>query len=103
GSESTLEDVGARRRVLSTLRRGTGDEAQLLTAAAQAFTAGVDVDWRSLFEGTGARRIDLPTYPFQRSRYWPVLRAETPTEQEPAPEPDEHFPVTRDRKSTRLN
>ena len=104
GIERTLEDVGVRGRVLSTLRRGTGDEAQLLTAAAQAFTAGVDVDWTSLFEGTGARCIDLPTYPFQRSRYWPDLRAETPTDQEPVAEPDEPFPVTRgeDRKTRTL-
>ncbi|MGW2256256.1 polyketide synthase dehydratase domain-containing protein, partial [Kitasatospora sp. NPDC001660] len=34
---------------------------------------GVPVDWARLFDGTGARRVDLPTYPFQHEHYWPAL------------------------------
>ncbi|WP_236567825.1 MULTISPECIES: type I polyketide synthase [unclassified Nocardiopsis] len=71
GIERTLEAAGVRGTVLETLRRDRGDQAQLLTSAAQAFTAGVDVDWGALFRHTNARRVDLPTYAFQRRRFWP--------------------------------
>ncbi|WP_116244242.1 type I polyketide synthase [Nocardiopsis sp. FIRDI 009] len=69
--ERTLEAAGTRGAVLETLRRDRGDQAQLLTAAARAFTHGVDVDWGALFARTNARPVDLPTYPFQRTRFWP--------------------------------
>ncbi|MDH6133806.1 acyl transferase domain-containing protein/NAD(P)-dependent dehydrogenase (short-subunit alcohol dehydrogenase family)/acyl carrier protein [Kitasatospora sp. MAA4] len=57
----------------SALRRGRPEEAALLTGLARLYVAGVRLDWSRVFEGTGARRVDLPTYPFQRERYWPAL------------------------------
>ncbi|GAB2713454.1 SDR family NAD(P)-dependent oxidoreductase [Nocardia thraciensis] len=39
-----------------------------LAAAAEAYTCGVDIDWRRVIEP--ARRLELPTYAFQRKRYW---------------------------------
>ncbi|MCM2580643.1 phosphopantetheine-binding protein, partial [Streptomyces meridianus] len=40
---------------------------------------GAEVDWSAFFDGTGARRIDLPTYPFQRARYWVDAAGSTAT------------------------
>ncbi|WP_156767260.1 SDR family NAD(P)-dependent oxidoreductase, partial [Mycobacterium sp. E796] len=40
------------------------------TAAARLFAAGVGVDWAATFAGLDPQRVDLPTYPFQRRRFW---------------------------------
>nr|WP_024804253.1 type I polyketide synthase [Nocardia sp. BMG51109] len=58
-----IEDAGGDGTALATLRRDEDGTRQLLAALAQAHARGLSVDWRRHF--TGARRIDLPTYPFQ--------------------------------------
>ncbi|MEU9015816.1 SDR family NAD(P)-dependent oxidoreductase, partial [Streptomyces sp. NPDC048479] len=54
------------------LRKGRPEPETLTTALAQAHAHGTPVDWDAYFSGTGTgpRRVDLPTYPFQRKRYW---------------------------------
>ncbi|GII95948.1 type I polyketide synthase [Sinosporangium siamense] len=66
--QETLDDCVA----APALRAGRPEEHALLGGLARLHTAGVDVDWPAFFDGSGARRIELPTYPFQRRRYWPV-------------------------------
>ncbi|MGW1507250.1 SDR family NAD(P)-dependent oxidoreductase [Streptomyces mirabilis] len=51
--------------VLESLRRDDGGPTRFRTALAKAFVNGVDVDWR-----VPPAMADLPTYPFQRRRYW---------------------------------
>ncbi|MFF0746329.1 type I polyketide synthase [Streptomyces sp. NPDC004111] len=53
-----------------TLRRDTGDLGQFLRSLGGVSVSGVEVDWRAAFAGAGARQVDLPTYAFQRERYW---------------------------------
>ncbi|WP_406323070.1 SDR family NAD(P)-dependent oxidoreductase [Streptomyces sp. NBC_01637] len=51
--------------------RGKGaEERAVLSALARLHARGVHVDWDVLFTGSGARRVELPTYAFQRERYW---------------------------------
>ncbi|MER5556986.1 type I polyketide synthase [Streptomyces sp. NPDC002506] len=51
-------------------RRQQPEASAALTAVARLHAVGADVDWAAVFEGRGARRVALPTYPFQRRRYW---------------------------------
>ncbi|WP_218037166.1 type I polyketide synthase, partial [Streptomyces spinoverrucosus] len=51
-------------------RRGRPQPATLVDAVAALHDAGLRVDWQAFFSGTGARRVALPTYAFQRRRYW---------------------------------
>ncbi|WP_277682413.1 type I polyketide synthase, partial [Saccharomonospora azurea] len=66
--DGAVEDVVA----IPTLRKDRDESTAFMTAVATAHTYGVEVDWNAVFAGTGARRIDLPTYAFQRQRYWPA-------------------------------
>ncbi|KPI22405.1 6-methylsalicylic acid synthase, 6-deoxyerythronolide-B synthase [Actinobacteria bacterium OK074] len=81
GLRETIEDAGVDAVVLGTLRRDQGGLDRFVTSLAEAHVQGVVVDWAAVFAGAGAgsglglgaagaRRVDLPTYAFQRRRYW---------------------------------
>ncbi|MGA8113614.1 MAG: acyltransferase domain-containing protein, partial [Actinocatenispora sp.] len=54
------------------LRRDRPQVRQILTGLATAHVSGARPDWSAVF-GPDARRVDLPTYAFQRERYWPTV------------------------------
>ena len=62
--------------VLASLRRPPRDgssfepESSFVDAVAEAYEAGLEVSFDGLFAGESRRRISLPSYPFQRERYW---------------------------------
>ncbi|MEV6945299.1 type I polyketide synthase [Streptomyces sp. NPDC051172] len=82
GVSETVQDTGG--VALGTLRRGEGGMQRVVRSLAEAFVHGVPVDWQPLFDGTGARTVEVPTYPFQRSRYW----LNPPTAADPGPAAD---------------
>ncbi|MBA8927813.1 acyl transferase domain-containing protein/nucleoside-diphosphate-sugar epimerase/acyl carrier protein [Kutzneria viridogrisea] len=54
----------------AVLRRDREELRETVTALASVHAHGVPVDWNAFFANCGARRVALPTYAFQRSRYW---------------------------------
>ncbi|MFR9752784.1 SDR family NAD(P)-dependent oxidoreductase [Nocardia sp. 004] len=71
--EENLDAIGAEARevfVGETLRRNDAGLDQFLRSAARYHVCGGDIAWAEYFSPFGARRVELPTYAFQRTRYW---------------------------------
>ncbi|MGF1428946.1 type I polyketide synthase [Kitasatospora sp. LaBMicrA B282] len=62
-----LQETAPEALVTGTLRRDEGTLTRFRTSAAELHVAGVPVAWPF---PAGARHVDLPTYAFQRERYW---------------------------------
>ncbi|MFE3938376.1 acyltransferase domain-containing protein, partial [Streptomyces goshikiensis] len=63
------DDTGAA-AFAPALRSGRDEPTTLLSALSTAYVRGTAVDWSAYYAPLGARRVDLPTYAFQRSVYW---------------------------------
>lgn len=66
--------------VVGTLQRGSGGMAQFYQGLASLHVHGYPVDWRKCGALDGGKLVGLPTYAFQRQRYW--LTAPTPVRAE---------------------
>lgn len=61
--------------MLPSLRQNQSDWQQMLASLGELYVRGVNIDWAGFGKDDPRRKVVLPTYPFQRQRYW----FETPT------------------------
>lgn len=89
GPKPTLLGMGRRclpeseRDWLPSLRQGQSDWQYMLQSCAALYVNGVEIDWSRFDRDYFRRRLQLPTYPFQRSRYWFEMVQDLPTEEKP--------------------
>ena len=70
---SLAQRAKSRGQTLSSLRhpqQSMSDEAFMLGSLGRLWMAGVRVDWSTFNSGPDHYRVPLPTYPFERQRYW---------------------------------
>ena len=70
--------MGPDRLVLPMLRhaqQAEPDAACVMSAVGRLWAGGVSVDWRAFYAEERRRRVILPTYPFERKRYWLDVKA----------------------------
>ncbi|AZM94025.1 type I polyketide synthase [Streptomyces sp. W1SF4] len=70
GIQETIDAAGLPAVALGSLRRDEGGPRRFLTSLAEAWTRGASPDWTAVLAGHAPRTVDLPTYAFQRRRYW---------------------------------
>ncbi len=55
---------------LPSLRPGIDDWQQMLDSLGQLYVRGAQIDWSGFDRGFNRSKVVLPTYPFQKQRYW---------------------------------
>lgn len=99
GPGNTLTQLGKQhaksdRVFISTLREGVAEQASAQLAAGQLWTSGVTIGWRAIDQDRQRRKVALPTYPFERQRYFAdapqatAAPAPVPVPEIAAPSPD---------------
>ncbi|MGB7925172.1 MAG: SDR family oxidoreductase, partial [Pyrinomonadaceae bacterium] len=101
-SEEREEERGRGAVVVMQSMRGrveeeVEDEAVMAAAVGEMYVNGVDVEWEQYYEGERRMRVGLPTYQFERERYWveAMRRAVVVESREGAEEEEEGKRVTK--------
>ncbi|MEG3631617.1 type I polyketide synthase [Streptomyces poriticola] len=66
----TADALAASPVVVGTLHKDDGSAGRILASLAELHVRGVPVHWEAVFAPHRPRRVGLPTYAFQRRRYW---------------------------------
>ncbi|MYU17852.1 zinc-binding dehydrogenase, partial [Streptomyces sp. SID8361] len=67
----TADEAAGALTLVPALRKNRPETQSLTTALAELHVHGTTVNWSTAFAGHDVRRVELPTYAFQRQRYWP--------------------------------
>ena len=78
GRQSLPEQAGM---WLPSLRLSVDNWQSMLSSFAQLYVAGIKVDWSEFYREYQRQKVVLPTYPFQRQRYWIETRDTYPQKQ----------------------
>jgi len=92
-----LPDAGAAGAIINTIRHPNDkepDEAVLLNALGKLWLAGVNIDWSAFHTGEETSRVPLPSYPFERQRFWIDPPAATRGAQSPEKQQDAAYKKT---------
>ena len=69
---------------LPSIRSERGERQEILSSLATLYVRGAEIDWQGVERTGSRRRTALPTYPFQRERYWTNRAAGAPFAAEPS-------------------
>jgi acyl transferase domain-containing protein len=81
--EEAADALAAPPVVVSTLHKDDASAGKVLASLAELHVRGVPVNWKAVFAAGRPRRIGLPTYAFQRRRYWLTAPDDTGTTDSP--------------------
>ncbi|MFI7661810.1 SDR family NAD(P)-dependent oxidoreductase [Micromonospora parva] len=70
GVQSIAEDLGVDTLMVGSLSRDEGGWDRFARSLAEAYVRGVPVDWKPVLGSGDARGTELPTYAYQRERFW---------------------------------
>jgi malonyl CoA-acyl carrier protein transacylase len=102
GRQCLPENVGV---WIPSLRCVQSDWQQMLYSLAELYVRGVKVDWSEFDRDYSRSKVELPTYPFQRQRYWIDAESSFQAVQTPAPsrKASPKVPITLQGRPSTLN
>nr|WP_324605057.1 type I polyketide synthase [Streptomyces sp. NRRL S-1022] len=90
GRDCAVDTDGTEPEFVPLLRKGRPDTLAVAHGLARLHVRHLSPSWDALFDGSGTRRVELPTYAFQRKHYWAKPAARTADVGDAGLSPAEH-------------